>query len=401
MTDKKIPGGRGSKASGKTGERTAAGARNSGAVDMTMLVLVLVLVMFGLVILFSTSEYNGRVRFHDSAYYLKKQLFATALGLAAMYGVSRLDYRIFVTLAPAAYLLSILLSAAVLLFGQEINGSKRWLNLGPLSFQPSEFAKMAVILFLAWQIDRTKKRTSGFLFMGRVMITLLPIVGLVGLNNLSTAIIILGIGVILIFVSNPKYMQFIGLGAAGIAFIAVFLAAESYRLERLAIWRNPEEYEKGFQTIQGLYAIGSGGLFGRGLGSSLQKLGFVPEAQNDMIFSIICEELGLTGAAFLILIFLLLMWRLCVISMHSPDLQGALISAGIMGHMAIQVILNISVVTNTIPNTGITLPFVSYGGTSVVFLLSEMGLALSVSSHRRRISAYDKSKRPFRSERLG
>lgn len=401
MTDKKIPGGRGSKASGKTGERTAAGARNSGAVDMTMLVLVLVLVMFGLVILFSTSEYNGRVRFHDSAYYFKKQLFATALGLAAMYGVSRLDYRIFVTLAPAAYLLSILLSAAVLLFGQEINGSKRWLNLGPLSFQPSEFAKMAVILFLAWQIDRTKKRTSGFLFMGRVMITLLPIVGLVGLNNLSTAIIILGIGVILIFVSNPKYMQFIGLGAAGIAFIAVFLAAESYRLERLAIWRNPEEYEKGFQTIQGLYAIGSGGLFGRGLGSSLQKLGFVPEAQNDMIFSIICEELGLTGAAFLILIFLLLMWRLCVISMHSPDLQGALISAGIMGHMAIQVILNISVVTNTIPNTGITLPFVSYGGTSVVFLLSEMGLALSVSSHRRRISAYDKSKRPFRSERLG
>ncbi len=404
MTDaeKKVPGGPGKRAPGKTEKKVGAVGRCSrGTVDITMLALVLALVVFGLVILFSASEYNGRVRFHDSAYYFKKQLFATALGLAAMYGAAQIDYRFFVAMAPAAYLLSMLLSTAVLLFGQEINGSKRWLNLGPLSFQPSEFAKMAVILFLAWQIDRTNKKTSGFLFMGRTMLTLLPIVGLVGSNNLSTAIIILGTGVILIFVSNSKYMQFIGLGAAGAAFVVVFLAAESYRLERLAIWRNPEKYEKGFQTIQGLYAIGSGGLFGRGLGSSLQKLGFVPEAQNDMIFSIICEELGLAGAVFVILIFLLLLWRLCVISMHSPDLKGTLVCAGIMGHLAIQVILNISVVTNTIPNTGITLPFVSYGGTSVVFLLSEMGLALSVSSHRRGSPAYDKFKRPFRSERLG
>ena len=358
--------------------------------DMTLLALVLLLVVFGLVMLFSTSEYNGRVRFHDSAYYFKKQLFATALGLLAMYVVSQMDYHFFVKLAPAAYLLAMVLSTAVLLFGQEINGSKRWLNLGPLSFQPSEFAKAAVILFLAWQIDRTKKSTTGFWFMCRTMLTLLPIVGLVGSNNLSTAIIILGIGVILIFISNPKYAQFIGLGAAGISFVAVFLAAESYRLERIAIWRNPEKYEKGFQTIQGLYAIGSGGLFGRGLGRSLQKLGFVPEAQNDMIFSIICEELGLVGASVLIIIFGLLLWRLCVIALHSRDLPGTLICAGIMGHMAIQVILNIAVVTNTIPNTGITLPFISYGGTSVVFLLGEMGLALSVSNHNQQISAYDR-----------
>ena len=337
-----------------------------------MLALVVLLAVFGLAVLLSTSEYNGRVRFGDSAYYFKKQLFATALGMGVMYAVTVMDYHFFLKLAPAAYLLSMLLSTAVLLFGQEINGSKRWLNLGPLSFQPSEFAKVAVILFLAWQIERTKERTDGFWFMCRTMLTLLPIVGLVGSNNLSTAIIILGIGVILIFVSNPKYMQFIGLGGAGVSFIAVFLAAESYRLERLAIWRNPEKYEKGFQTIQGLYAIGSGGIFGRGLGSSLQKLGFVPEAQNDMIFSIICEELGLTGAAVLILI-----------AMHARDLAGALICGGIMGHLAIQVILNIAVVTNTIPNTGITLPFISYGGTSVVFLLGEMGLALNVSRTRK------------------
>ena len=219
--------------------------------DMTMLVLIVLLVIFGLAVLFSSSEYNGRVRFGDSACYFKKQLFATALGMGVMYMVSSIDYHFFLRLGPVAYLISMFLSGAVLFVGQEINGSKRWLNLGPLSFQPSEFAKVAVILFLAWQIERTKKATMGFGFMCRTILTLLPIIGLVGSNNLSTAIIILGIGGILIFVSNPGYLEFIGLGSAGAGFIAVFLAAESYRLERLAIWRNPEKYEKGF-PIAGL-----------------------------------------------------------------------------------------------------------------------------------------------------
>lgn len=263
-----------------------AGQKQTGKTDTVLWVLVLILVVLGLGVLFSASEYNGRVRFHDSAYYFKKQLFATALGLLVMYLASRVDYRLFVKLAPAAYIFSLFLSAAVLLFGQEINGSKRWLNLGPLSFQPSEFSKVAVILFLVWQISNTKSKTTGFWFICRTMMTLLPVAGLVGSNNLSTAVIILGIGVLLIFVANPRYLQFLALGGAGIGFIAVFLAAESYRLERLAIWRDPEKYEKGFQTIQGLYAIGSGGIFGKGFGNSLQKLGFVPEAQNDMIFSI-------------------------------------------------------------------------------------------------------------------
>ena len=297
-----------------------------------------------------------------------------------MYLASRVDYRLSVKLAPAAYIFSLFLSAAVLLFGQEINGSKRWLNLGTLYFRPSEFSKVAVILFLVWQISNTKSKTTGFWFICRTMMTLLPVAGLVGSNNLSTAVIILGIGVLLIFVANPRYLQFLALGGAGIGFIAVFLAAESYRLERLAIWRDPEKYEKGFQTIQGLYAIGSGGIFGKGFGNSLQKLGFVPEAQNDMIFSIICEELGLVGASFVLLLFLILIWRFFVIASHAPDLEGALIASGAMAHMMIQVILNIAVVTNTIPNTGITLPFISYGGTSVMFLLFEMGLVLNVSS---------------------
>ena len=350
--------------------------------DGTLLILVLLLVVCGLIFLYSTSAYNGRVKFHDPAYYFKKQLFATSLGMMGMYLVSCMDYHLLTKMAPFLYVVSMGLSLAVLLFGDEYNGSKRWLSIGPLSFQPSEFAKVAVILLLTYVITNSRKRQDSLLHMAGTMALLLPIVGLVGTNNLSTAIIILGIGVILIFVSNPKYLPFVGIGGVGVLFIGIFLSMASYRLERIAIWRNPEKYEKGFQTIQGLYAIGSGGIFGKGLGSSLQKLGFVPEAQNDMIFSIICEETGLIGACLLILIFALLIWRLMVIATHARDLCGALIAAGIMGHMAIQVILNIAVVTNTIPNTGITLPFVSYGGTSVLFLMGEMGLALSVSRTR-------------------
>ena len=211
------------------------------------------------------------------------------------------------------------------------------------------------------------------------MLCTLPIAALVGSNNLSTAIILLGICAFLIFISHPGYLPFLGIGGAGIGFIAVFLMMESYRLERLAIWRNPEAYEKGFQTIQGLYAIGSGRIFGCGLGKGLQKLGFVPEAQNDMIFSIVCEELGVFGAALLLLMFGYLLYRLFFIAQNAPDLYGTLVVTGIFVHIALQVILNLCVVLNLMPTTGITLPFVSYGGTSILFLMAEMGIALSVS----------------------
>ncbi|MCD7745058.1 MAG: FtsW/RodA/SpoVE family cell cycle protein [Lachnospiraceae bacterium] len=385
-----------------------------------LLLAVLVLCGFGLLVLYSSSAYNGQVRFGDSAYYFKKQLLAMTLGLAAMAGMSQVDYHVLGRFSGVGYLLSLALSGAVLLFGDAYNGSRRWLSIGPLSFQPSEYAKPAVILLLAGIISRASRRrrspehqerryasyravkgnsdtgrrsvlsaghpltgaagrSSGVAMIALVFLAVLPIVALVGTNNLSTAVIILGIAVIMIFVSSPRYLPFLGIIAAGVGFLAVFLSLESYRLERLAIWRNPELYEKGYQTMQGLYAIGSGGLFGLGFGKGLQKLGFVPEAQNDMIFSVICEEMGLVGAVLLIFLFLLLPWRFMVIATHAPDLFGSLIAAGIMGHIAIQVILNIAVVTNTIPNTGITLPFISYGGTSMCFLLAEMGMALSVS----------------------
>ena len=289
---------------------------------------MLVLVVIGLVVLYSTSSYNGRVKFHDSLYYLKKQGFATLLGLAGMMVTARIDYHRWVPFAVPGYLMAVFLSLAVMFFGDEYNGSKRWLSLGPFSFQPSEFAKVAVILFLACLVSRNVKKMGKFSTMILMILPVLPIVGLVGASNLSTAIIILGIAAVLIFTASPKYSQFVWMGAAAVSFMAVFLALESYRLERIAIWRNPEKYEKGYQTLQGLYAIGSGGLFGRGLGNSIQKLGFLPEAQNDMIFSIICEELGLVGASAIVLLFLILIWRFFVIATRAKDLLGALIATG-------------------------------------------------------------------------
>jgi cell division protein FtsW len=347
--------------------------------DYSLLFIIIFLVCFGLVMLYSTSSYNGQVTFHDSAFYLKKQMVATILGLIAMLIVARIDYHFWERFTLLAFVMAHILSAAVLLVGTDINGSKRWLKIAGVSFQPSEFAKLAVILFLALVISKVSKKIKNFRTMILVMALCGPIVALVGINNLSSAIIILGIAVVLIFVASPKYLQFILIGFGGIGFMGIFIFLEQYRAERLEIWLHPEIYEKGYQTLQALYAIGSGGILGKGLGESMQKLGFVPEAQNDMIFSIICEELGLFGAVSLILLFLLMIWRFMVIANNAPDLYGSLIVVGIMGHIAIQVILNIAVVTNSIPNTGITLPFISYGGTSALFLLSEMGLALSVA----------------------
>lgn len=347
--------------------------------DYTMLFIIIFLVGFGLVMLYSSSSYNAQLKFNDSAWYLKKQVFATILGFGGMFLAAAIDYRYWMKLSGFAYLVSMALCVFVIFGGENYNGSTRWLKIGPISFQPSELAKVATILFLATVINKMPKQMGKMSTIVKVMLLIIPVIGVVAASNLSTAIIILGIAVCLTFVASPKYSPFLLMGVAVAAFGAVFIMMEGYRADRLKIWLHPEDYEKGYQTLQGLYAIGSGGLFGKGLGESMQKLGFLPESQNDMIFSIICEELGLFGAVCLILLFLLLIWRFLVIANNAPDLFGALIVVGIMAHIAIQVILNIAVVTNTIPNTGITLPFISYGGTSVAILLTEMGLALSVS----------------------
>ncbi len=350
--------------------------------DYSLFFLVIFLLGFGLVMLYSVSAYNSQDKFGNPLYYLKRQGLAMVLGVIAMIVISKIDYHVWIHFGNLAYLIAIVLCTVVIFINDKKHGSARWLPLGPLSFQPSELAKLAMILFLAGIVCRIPKQIGKFSNLLKVMAMVVPIFIIVAIANLSTAIIIMGIAIVVTFVASPKIWQFVVMGVSGILGGGVlFILAASYRMDRIEIWLHPEDdpTDKGFQTLQGLYAIGSGGLFGKGLGQSMQKLGFLPEAQNDMVFSIICEELGLFGAFCVIMLFLLMIWRLMVIANNAADLYGTLIVSGIMAHIAIQVILNIAVVTNTIPNTGITLPFISYGGTATSFLLAEMGLALSVS----------------------
>lgn len=363
----------------RTGKTSRQKSRKAGYIDYTLLFIVIFLLGFGMVMLYSTSAYNATLKFGDSTYYLKKQLFAAALGFVGMFVCVKWDYHIFQRLSGLAYIGSLVLCVLVIFMGTGKDDSNRWFRIGGISIQPSEIAKVAVIIFLAAMISRAPKHMRDFKYCIRVIATILPLFAVVAYTNLSTAIIIMGIAVIMVFVANPNYKPFFAIAAVMAVAVVIFISAATYRADRIKIWLDPESSDKGYQTLQGLYAIGSGGLFGKGLGESVQKLGFVPEAQNDMIFSIICEELGLFGAICVILMFLVLLWRFMVIANHAKDMFGSYVVIGIMAHIALQVILNIAVVTNTIPNTGITLPFISYGGTSIAILLSEMGLALSVS----------------------
>ena len=362
--------------------------------DYTLLFIVLFLLGFGLIMVYSTSSYEASMSAslnYDEAYYLKHQAGATVLGLVAMMVVSRIPYHFWEPFAIPGYLASAVLIALVMTpLGITANGATRWLNLG-VSVQPAEIAKLCMILFLASFICKMGKgirSLKGFLLVLAAPVPICVMVWKIT-DNLSSAIIIFGIAFLMLFVASPEYKRFLILGAVGIAGAALLVFAIvqmdssslDFRGNRILAWLNPEDYATGtgFQTLQSLYAIGSGGIFGKGLGQSIQKLGFLPEAQNDMIFSIICEELGLFGGIAVILLFVILCWRFMVIANNAPDLFGALLVVGVMGHIAIQVILNIAVVTNTIPNTGISLPFISYGGSSVMFLLIEIGMVLSVA----------------------
>ncbi len=351
--------------------------------DYNLLFLIIFLVCFGLVMLYSSSSYiaaNSALFNYDGAYYLKKQLRNIILGAAGMIVLTFIDYRVWKRFSLLAYMGSLALCVAVIFVGSDSHGSTRWLDIGPISFQPSEIAKIGIILFLAMMLEKVAKQLKSGWNLLKVLFMVAPVIVVVAISNLSTAVILAGIAVCMLFVASPKYSHFIVVGIAGVCFVAVFIVTAGYRMGRIEAWLDPEAAgDLGYQTLQGLYAIGSGGLFGKGLGESLQKLGNVPESQNDMIFTIICEELGLFGAISVILLFMLLIWRMMIIANNAKDLYGSLIVVGVMSHIAIQVILNIAVVTNSIPNTGVILPFISYGGTSFVFLLCEMGLVLSVS----------------------
>lgn len=351
--------------------------------DYNLLFLIIFLVCFGLVMLYSSSSYiaaNSALFGYDGAYYLKKQLRNILIGAAGMIVLTLIDYRVWKRFSVLAYMGSLALCIAVFFIGSDSHGSTRWIDIGPISFQPSEIAKLGIILFLAMTLEKVAKQLKSGWNLLKVLMLVAPVIVAVAVSNLSTAIILAGITVCMLFVASPKYSHFLAVGIAGVCFVVVFIVTAGYRMGRIEAWLDPEAAgDLGYQTLQGLYAIGSGGLFGKGLGESLQKLGNVPESQNDMIFTIICEELGLFGAISVILLFMLLIWRMMIIANNAKDLFGSLIVVGVMSHIAIQVILNIAVVTNSIPNTGVILPFISYGGTSFIFLLCEMGLVLSVS----------------------
>lgn len=377
--------------------------------DYSMLIIVLFLVVFGLVMVYSTSSYSAMLKTGDSAYYFKNQMRSTAIGMAGLFAAAMIDYHAWYKLKWVVYigaLVSVLLILTPL--GMEFNGARRWIGVQGISVQPAEIVKLAIIIALAAFVSYSGSRMKTF----RNNVAFCLMAGLAGgmilfiTNNMSSAIIILGIAYVMLMIGNSRPKWLIIASVVGVLAIVVFLiyffrhidSASHFRFKRLLAWRNPENYatDTGMQTLQALYALGSGGFFGKGLGQSIQKLGFLPEAQNDMVFSIICEELGLFGGICLILLFVLLIWRFMVIANNAPDLFGSMLVVGVMAHISIQVVLNVAVVTNLIPNTGVTLPFISYGGTSVLFLLVEMGIVLNVSRQIRvpvAVSQRDREKR--------
>ncbi|MDD6105073.1 MAG: putative peptidoglycan glycosyltransferase FtsW [Ruminococcus sp.] len=360
--------------------------------DYSLLAVIILLTCFGLVMLYSTSSYMAELNYGDDMYYFKKQAAISFGCIIIALGISQIDYHILTKFTGVLYgMAAILMMLVKTPLGRTANGARRWLNLGPLSFQPSEIAKIAVIVCLSYMIvnmGRKIKTLKAFMILAGSG-SALAFLAYAFTDNLSTAIIIFCITMGLIFIAHPKVKPFLIAAGVGIALIIIFVmilsssleTSSSFRLRRILVWLHPEDFASGdgYQTIQALYAIGSGGFLGRGLGNSIQKLGSVPEAQNDMIFSIVCEELGILGGIILLLLFAYLLYRLFFIAQNAPDMFGSLMVSGIFIHIALQVIFNIAVVLNLMPNTGVTLPFVSYGGTSIVFLMSEMGLALSVA----------------------
>ena len=380
----------------KSDEQQLNRKRRSGYFDYSLLFVWIFIMLLGYVLLYSASSYTALNKYNSSIYFLKNQLIATAMGLVVMIPMIFFDYRILKKFSKIIYGASIVSVFLVLTpMGIEANGARRWVDLKIVSFQPAELVKISVILLTAFLLSKCGRDA---LKHGKIcwQIYSISIFGAAVLfvvtSNLSSAIIVLGIGAVMLIVAGAcKFFTGIIAAGIGVGVVSLFFLGEfsdlGFRFSRIAVWRNPEAYmdKGGYQVMQGLYAIGSGGLFGKGLGNSAQKLGYVPEASNDMIFSIICEELGIFGALCIIALFIFLIRRMRYIASNASDLFGSMVVVGVLAHISIQVVLNIAVVTNFIPNTGVSLPFISYGGTSLMFLMIEVAMVLSVSRRIKRI----------------
>lgn len=360
----------------------------AGGIDLVFLILVLCLLTFGLIMLASASYVSALNRYGDSYHYIKRQLIFALMGVAVMLIIPRFDYHVLRRFSLIFLAVTVVLLIMVLIPGVGVvhNGARRWLNFG-IEFQPSELAKLAIIIvfssYMAANYKRMKEFKVGILMPGAVLAMVCLLVAVE--THVSGAILIFCIGVVMMFVGGVNLSWFFSIGGAGVAALAGFAWLTPYAKGRIETWLHPEldPTGDGFQTLQSLYAIGSGGLLGLGLGESIQKHLYIPEPQNDYIFAIVCEELGFVGAAMVMVLFVLLVWRGFVIAYHAKDKFGSLLVVGIVSRLAIQTILNIAVVTNSLPPTGISLPFFSYGGTSLIILLVEMGIVLAVSRHSR------------------
>ncbi|MGL4736829.1 MAG: FtsW/RodA/SpoVE family cell cycle protein [Cellulosilyticaceae bacterium] len=373
--------------------------------DLLLIAVVIMLVCFGVVMVYSASHYyamnitDGK----DPLMFARKQGIFAVLGICAMLFVAyRFNYRYFSNfkIATAIYIFALGLSASLFVIGTSSKGATRWIQLpGGITFQPSELAKIAMIIMLAAYIVRFRNRMHQlkYVVIGAVII-LIP-TGLILIENLSSAIVVGSVGFIILFVSTPKVWYYIAAILLGV-FVVVWVynlamtsdpnvefegwkgqVFKQYRMDRIRVWKDPwlDETGGGYQPIQSLYAVGSGGLFGLGLGLGVQKLGFLPEPHNDIIFAVICEELGLVGAAILMLTYAVLVLRGLSIASNAYDLFGALLATGISSMVGIQVLINMAVNTNTIPTTGMQLPLISYGGSALVMLLGSLGLLINVS----------------------
>ena len=356
--------------------------------DMPFLIILLVILVVGLICQYSASyPYSYYWNDGDSYFYIRKQVMFALLGVAAMLIISTVDYHILHYFAIPAMVISWVLLVVVLFSGSDV---RRWIRLPGLQFQPSEIAKFALILLFAHLISLNHKKMKTFTRGYLPFILILGVTcGLVVIEpHLSGTMLLLAIGLIMMYVGGTRLGYLLGTMGLGVGAVVYMVVFRGYEQDRINVWLHPfEAYatnrDEAWQTIQSLYAIGSGGLMGQGLGNSRQKHLFLPEPHNDFIFAVVCEEMGFIGAVLVILLFALLVWRGITIGMKSPDKFGSLLAIGLTAQVGVQVILNIAVVSNTIPNTGISLPFFSYGGTSLIMLLAQMGVVLAISRHSR------------------
>ena len=362
---------------------------NGKRYDIVFIISVIMLAVYGTVMVFSAGYAYADFRYNDGLYFVKRQTIWLFIGIAVMIAVSQIDTELLKRHTAKAYIATLALLVLTLLIGFVGNGAQRWIAIGPITIQPSEIAKLTMTMMLAKYFSSNKDATTSkdkknVFLKGTVIpciIIAIPIF-LVMLQHHLSCIIILGIIGLLMIVSSGAELRYIGAfclaGLAGVSYIAFFT---DYTKDRITVWLDPESYKLtgGWQTLQGLMAIGSGGIFGKGFGKGELKYCYVSEPANDMIFAVLCEELGLVGAATALVLFGLLIWRGFLIGLHNEDTYSRLLTIGICIKIAVQVLLNVAVVTNTIPNTGISLPFFSYGGSSLIMIFAEMGIILSVS----------------------